>query len=121
MKLRYRKVTGLGTHSDDMVSGDEDVSVVNTLAVKLATEMQSALDKQEAARREEEFLKARYFSVSNILVPPPHPDVPSEIVSQTQQSAAVQNPLSILMGNVTNNNNCSSHSKGGKVTVTYQQ
>jgi hypothetical protein len=44
MKSRYHKVVGHGTYSDDVVSGDKDVSVANTLAVKLAMEMQSALD-----------------------------------------------------------------------------
>ncbi len=49
MKLRCCKVTGSGTHSGDAVSGDKDVSAVGSLAVKLSMEMQSALDKQEAA------------------------------------------------------------------------
>ncbi len=105
MKSRYRKVTARGSHSDNVVSGDEDVSAVDSLAVTLSLEMQLALDKQEAARREAEILKARKVTVSNILVPPPPPDVPSELVSQPQQSAAVRNPLSALTGTVPNNNN----------------
>jgi hypothetical protein len=68
MKSRYRKVTARGSHSDNVVSGGEDVSAVDSLAVTLSMEMQSALDKQEAARREAELLKARKITVSNILV-----------------------------------------------------
>ncbi len=45
MKSRYRKVTGHGTHSGDVVLGD----AVDSLAVNLSLEMQSSLDKQEAA------------------------------------------------------------------------
>jgi hypothetical protein len=63
------------------------------------------LDKQEATHREAEFLKERKISVSNILVPHPNPDIPSEIVSKTRQSVAIQNPLSMLTGNAINNNN----------------
>jgi hypothetical protein len=36
MKLRYSKVTGHGSHSDNVVSGDEDVSAVDSLTVKLS-------------------------------------------------------------------------------------
>ncbi len=50
MKSRYRKVTDRGTHSGDAVSGDEDVSVVDSLAVKLFTELTMAVDKEEAKR-----------------------------------------------------------------------
>jgi hypothetical protein len=89
MKSRYRKITGRRVHSGDVVSGDEDVSAVDSLAVKLSSEMQSALDKQEAAHQEVEVLKARKVTISKILVPPPPPDVSLEIVNQTQQSAAV--------------------------------
>jgi hypothetical protein len=117
MKSRYRKVTACGSHSGDVVSGDEDVSVVDSLAVTLSMEMQSALDKQEAARREAELLKARKVTVSNILVPPPS-DVPSEIMSQTQQSAAIRNPLSVLTGNVANNNNAPSLEEEMTAVVT---
>jgi hypothetical protein len=105
MKSRYRKVTDRGSHSGDAVSGDEDVSVVDSLAVKLFTELTMAVDKEEAKRREAELWKAQKKTVSNILVPPPPPDVPSEIVpvSNTQQYAAVRNPLSVLTGNIANN------------------
>ena len=66
-------MTDRGSHSGDAVSGDEDVSVVDTLAVKLFCEMQEMVDKHEAARREAELWKAKKKSVSNILVPPPPP------------------------------------------------
>ena len=42
MKSRYQKVTGRGTHSGDVVTGDEDVSVVDCLTVKMYSEMMSA-------------------------------------------------------------------------------
>jgi hypothetical protein len=61
------------------------------------------LDKQEAAHQDAELLKVRKITVSKILVPPP--DVSLEIVNQTQRSAAIQNPLSMLMGNFATNNN----------------
>ena len=105
MKSRYLKVTGRGMHSGDIVSGDEDVSAVDRLAVKLFTEMTLVLDKEEAARREAELWKAQKKAVSNILVPPPPTDLPSDLAPQTQQSAAVRNPLSVLTGVVNNNNN----------------
>ncbi len=98
MKSRYHKVTGCGMHSGDVVSGDKDLFAVDSFAVKLSSEMQSALDWQEAAHQEVELLKARKVSVSNILVPPPPQDVSSVIVSQTQQSAAIQNPFRCLWG-----------------------
>jgi hypothetical protein len=37
-------------------------------------------------------------AVSNILVPPPPPDVPLDSNNQTQQSAAIRNPLSVVTG-----------------------
>jgi hypothetical protein len=46
-------------HSGDVVSGDEDVSVVDHLVVKLFAEMQLVLDKEEAARCEAEMWKAQ--------------------------------------------------------------
>jgi hypothetical protein len=87
MKSRYRKITNRGTHSGDAVCGDEDVSAVDSLAVKLSLEMQSAFDKEEARSQEAEMWKAQKKAVSNILVPPPPPDVPSH---QTQQSATME-------------------------------
>ena len=98
-------MTDRGSHSGDAVSGDEDVSVVDTLAVKLFCEMQEMVDKHEAARREAELWKAKKKSVSNILVPPPPPDLPLEDSPVTQQSTAVRNSLSLLTGTVPNNNN----------------
>ncbi len=47
MKLRYQKVTEHRTHSGDAVSGDEDVFVVDSLAVKLFTESMMVVDKEE--------------------------------------------------------------------------
>jgi hypothetical protein len=81
IKSRYLKVTGHGTHSGDVVSGDEDV--------KLFSEMTLVLDKEDAARHEAELWKAQKKAVSNILVPPSPPDIPSDYVPQMQQSAAV--------------------------------
>jgi hypothetical protein len=95
MKSRYRKITNRGTHSGDTVRGDEDVSAVDSLAVKLSSEMQSAFDREEAKHREAEMWKEQKKAVSNILVPPPPPDVPSH---HTQQSATVRNPLSVVIG-----------------------
>jgi hypothetical protein len=46
MKSRYHKVTERGMYSGDAVLGDKDVSAVDSLAVKLVLEMQSALDMQ---------------------------------------------------------------------------
>jgi hypothetical protein len=60
-------------------------------------------------------LKARKVTVSIILVPLPPPD---EIVSQTQQSAAVKNPLSMLTGNVATNNNAPSLEEEMTAVVT---
>jgi hypothetical protein len=54
MKSRYLNMTGHGMHSGDVVSGDEDVSAVECLVVKLFMEMQLALDEEEAARHEAE-------------------------------------------------------------------
>ncbi len=104
MKLRYIKVTGHGTHSGDVVSGDQDVSAVDHLAVKLFMEMTLVFDKEEAACHEAELRKAQKKSLSNILVPPPPPpDLPFDFAPQMQQSAAV--PLSVLTGIITSNNN----------------
>ncbi len=60
-------------------------------------------------------MKARKVTVSIILVPLPPPD---EIVSQTQQSAAVKNPLSMLTGNVATNNNAPSLEEEMTAVVT---
>jgi hypothetical protein len=101
MKARYLRVTSRGSHSVD-VDGDEDVSMVDRLAVKMQTEMTEVQDKEEATRREAELWKAQKKAVSNILVPPPRPDLSEEVavVSATQQLAAVRNPFSVLTGNV---------------------
>jgi hypothetical protein len=93
MKSRYRKITNHGAHSGDAMGGVEDVSAVDSLVVKLSTEMQSAFDKEEARHQEAELWKAQKKAMSNILVPPPPPDVPSH---QTQQSATIRNPLSVV-------------------------
>jgi hypothetical protein len=98
MKSRYLKVTGRGTHSGDALSGSEDISVVDCLAVKLYQEMQLAIDRDEAARHEAAMWKAQKQAVSNILVPPPNPDLPSAPSNPTQQSAPVRNPLSVVTG-----------------------
>ena len=84
MKLRYLKVTGHRTHSGDPLTDNEDISVVDRLAVKLYQEMQLAIDKEEAARREAAMWKAQKQAVSNILVPPPNPDLPSASSNPTQ-------------------------------------
>lgn len=104
MKLRYLKMTGDGMHSGDLVSGDEDVTVVDHLAVKLFMEMTLVLDKEEAAHHEAELWKAQNKAVSSILVHPHPPDLLSDFVPQMQQSAAIQDPLSVLTGVITNNN-----------------
>jgi hypothetical protein len=85
-----------------VVALDKDVSVVDSLAVKLFTELMTVVDEEEAKHREAQLWKAQKKSVSNILVPPPPPDVPSDLVD-TQQYAAIQNPPSALTGNVENN------------------
>jgi len=108
MKSRYLKVTGRGTHSGDALSGSEDISAVDHLAVKLYQEMQLAIDKEEAARREAAMWKAQKQAVSNILVPPPNPDLPSASSNPTQQSAPVRNPLSVVTGVINNTNDAPS-------------
>ncbi len=102
MKARHRKVTGRGTHATSANPDDfEDVSAVDRLAEKLYNEMQLVQDRKEASRQEAELLKAAKKSTSNLLVPPPMPDLPMEV---TQQSAAACNPLSVLTGAIPNNN-----------------
>ena len=59
MKSRYLKVTGRGTHSGDALSGVEDISAVDRLAVKLYQEMQLAIDKEDAACCEAVMWKAQ--------------------------------------------------------------
>jgi hypothetical protein len=89
MKSRYLKVTGCGTHSGDPLTGSKDISAVDCLAVKLYQEMQLAIDKDEAAHHEAAMWKVQKQAVSNILVPPPHPYLPSDPNNPTQQSAPV--------------------------------
>ncbi len=87
------------------MSGNKDVSVVDSLSVKLFMELTMVLDQDEAKCQEAELWKAQKKTVSNILVPSPPLDVPSDLVHvpQTQQYAAIQNPLSALSGNIVNN------------------
>jgi hypothetical protein len=88
MKSRCLKVTGHGTHSGDVVSGNEYVSAVDHLSVKqLVVRLQC---------------KAQKKAVSNILLTPPNPDLLSDPNKPTQQSAPVQNPLSVVTS-ITNN------------------
>jgi hypothetical protein len=101
-------VTGRGTHSGDALSGSEDISAVDRLAVKLYQEMQLAIDKEEAAHREAAMWKAQKQAVSNILVPPPNPDLPSASSNPTQKSAPVRNPLSVVTGVINNTNDAPS-------------
>jgi len=108
MKSRYLKVTGRGMHSGDPMTGSEDISAVDHLAVKLYQEMQLAIDRDEAARREAAMWKAQKQAVSNILVPPPNPDLPSAPSNPTKQSAPVRNPLSVVTGIINNNNDAPS-------------
>jgi len=61
-----------------VVSGNEDVSVVDHLALKLYQEMQLAIDKEEAACHEAAMWKMQKQVVSNILVPPANLDLPSD-------------------------------------------
>ncbi len=61
-------------------------------------------DRKEASHLEAELLKVVKKSTSNLLVPPPRPDLPCNFVGVTQQSAATCNPLSMLTGAITNNN-----------------
>jgi hypothetical protein len=62
------------------------------------------VDQEGAKCREAELWKAQKKMVSNILVPPPPPDVPSDLVPvpHTQQYAVILNLLSALTGNVMN-------------------
>ena len=46
MKARYLRVTSRGIHSD-AVSGNEEVSTVDTLAVKLQTEMEELQEREK--------------------------------------------------------------------------
>jgi len=89
MKSRYLKVTGRGMHSRDPLTGNEDISAVDRLVVKLCQEMQLAIDKDEAAHGKAAMWKAQKQAVSNILVPPPNLDLPSDSNNPTQQSAPV--------------------------------
>jgi hypothetical protein len=59
MRSRYQKITGRGTHSGNVMTGDEDVSVVDRLAVKMYSEILAVQDKHEAVRREAELWKAQ--------------------------------------------------------------
>jgi hypothetical protein len=63
-------VTGHGMHSGDALTCNEDISVVDCLAVKLYQEIQLAIDKDEAACCEAAMWKAQKQAISNILVPP---------------------------------------------------
>jgi hypothetical protein len=89
MKSKYLKVTGHCPHSGDVVSGNEDVSAVDHLAVKLYQEMQLVINKEKATRREAAMWKGQKQAVSNILVPPPNPDLSSDPDNPTQQFAPV--------------------------------
>jgi hypothetical protein len=108
MKSRYLKVTGRGMHSGDALSGNKDISAVDCLVVKLYQEMQLAIDKEEAACHEAAVWKAQKQAVSNILVPPPKLDLPSDPRNLTQQSAPVRNPLSVVTGVINNTNDAPS-------------
>jgi hypothetical protein len=88
--------------------GSKDISAVDRLAVKLYQEMQLAMDKDEAARREAAMWKAQKQAVSNILVPSPNLDLPSDPNNPTQQSAPVRNPLSMVTGPINNTNDAPS-------------
>jgi len=110
-------MTGHGIHSGDLVSGDEDVTVVDHLAVKLFMEMTLVSDKEEAAHHEAELWKAQNKAVSSILVHPHPPDLLSDFVPQMQQSAAIQDPLSVLTGVITNNNDV--HSLDEEMAAIY--
>jgi hypothetical protein len=91
MKARHGKVTGRGTHATSANPDDfEDVSAVDRLAEKLYNEMQLVQDQKEASCQEAELLKAAKKSTSNLLVPPPLPDLPCNFVEGTQQSAAAR-------------------------------
>jgi hypothetical protein len=102
MKSRYLKVTGHGTHSGDPMTGSKDISAVDCLAVKLYQEMRLAIDRDKAAHHEAAMWKAQKQAVSNILVPPLNPDLPSAPSNPTQQSASVQNPLTVVTGVINN-------------------
>ena len=102
MKSRYLKVTGCGTHSGDPLTGSKDISAVDCLAVKLYQEMRLAIDRDKAAHHEAAMWTAQKQAVSNILVPPPNPDLPSASSNPTQQSAPVQNPLTVVTGVINN-------------------
>ena len=52
--------------------------------------------------------KAQKQAVSNILVPPPNPDLPSNPNNPTQQSAPIQNPLSVVTSIIHNTNDAPS-------------
>ncbi len=52
--------------------------------------------------------KAQKQAVSNILVPPPNPDLPSNPNKPTQQSAPIQNPLSVVTSIIHNTNDAPS-------------
>jgi hypothetical protein len=100
MKVRHDRVTGRGPHAGCNEAQDEDLLAVDSLAEKLYKEMMEVVDRNEASHHKAELMKALKRSASNILVPPPPPDLPC---LGTQQSAAIQNPLSVLTGNVPNN------------------
>ena len=97
MKARHDRVTGRGTHAGCNEAQDEDLLAVDSLAEKLYKGMMEVVDRNEASHRKAELMKALKRSASNILVPPPPPDLPC---LGTQQSAAIQNPLSVLTGKI---------------------
>jgi hypothetical protein len=102
MKSRYLKVMGRGMHSGEALTGNKDISEVYHLVVKLYQEMQLAIDKDEATCHDAAMWKVQKQAVSNILAPPPNPDLPSDPNNPTQQSAPIQNPLSVVTGVINN-------------------
>ena len=62
--------------------------------------------------------KTQKKAVSNILVPPPSPDVPTDPNDQTQQSATDQNPVSMVTGVINNNIEVPSLDEEMAATVT---
>ncbi len=105
LAARHRKATGRETHATLASPGAyEDVSAVYGLREKLYDEMQLVQDRKETSRLEAELLKVVKKSTSKLLVPPPLPDLPCNFADVTEQSAATCNPLSMLTGAITNNN-----------------
>ncbi len=91
---------------------------MDCLTVKLYQEMQLAIDKEEAACREAAMWKAQKQAVSNILVPPPNPDLPSAPNNPTQQSAPIRNPLSVVTSVISNTNDTPSLEEERATIVT---